>query len=136
MWEKVKSCFSREYIERMAIQKLFQKILRHKNLAKKYKFTNRKHPVSGMLSVILGGISTVAVVMAIVLTYHEGGEASVRYGMACGLSVLYAIVGEAFGITAFYDRDQFYFFPILGMILNGAVLLTGLYIIYAGVNIT
>lgn len=100
----------------------------------KYKFTNRKHPWTAIVSVFFGCLSIVSIVLAIYFTYKAGGEAAFRYGMVCLYSVLLSIVGEAMAIVAYCDKDQFYFFPVLGMGLNAIVMVAGLYIVFAGVN--
>lgn len=99
-----------------------------------YKFTNKKHPWSAIFSVLLGCMSIISIILAIYFTYLAGGEAAFRYGIVCLLAVLISIVGEAMAIVAFYDKDRFYFFPVLGMILNAIVFIAGLYIVFAGVN--
>lgn len=99
-----------------------------------YKFSNRKHPWTAIVACLLGVIAIVSIVIAIYLTYLDGGEARFRYGMVCLISVLIAIVGEAMAIVAYYGKDRYDFFPVLGMSLNAIVFMAGLYIVFAGVN--
>jgi len=98
-----------------------------------FMFTNKKHSTQGMISSVLGVISIVSVILAIMLSYQERGQMNARLGLAVLFAFLFSIGGMVKGVQARMDKDTFPFFPILGLITNGLVILATLFIIYAGV---
>lgn len=98
-----------------------------------YIFTNKKHPTGGIMSVILGVIAIVSIILAIYLSYLDGGTTRMQYGLAAVLAFLMALAGEILGLITNAKKDRFAFFPILGIILNTIVLFGGVYILYAGI---
>ena len=99
----------------------------------KYKFSNRKHPWIAVAASVFGIISIVSMILAVYLTYREGGDARFRYGMVCVLAMLFSAVGETLSVAAYFGKDRYPFFPVFGIAVNAISILTGLYIIYAGV---
>ena len=60
-------------------------------------------------------------------------RASARLGTVILVAMLFSIAGLVFGILSRMEKDKFYFFPDLGILLNGiGVCATG-FILYAGV---
>lgn len=98
-----------------------------------YIFTNKKHPTGGIMSVILGVIAIVSIILAIYLSYLDGGNARMQYGLAAVLAFLMALAGEILGLISNGKKDRFAFFPLLGITLNTIVLFGGVYILYAGI---
>lgn len=104
-----------------------------------YKFTNKSHPLKGVMSAILGMIALVSLFLAIYLSYLDGmdsvngGMARMQYGLAAVLAFLMALVGEIIGLLANKEQDRYRFFPVLGLLLNSAALFMGVYILCAGI---
>lgn len=104
-----------------------------------YKFTNKSHPLKGVMSAILGMIALVSLFLAIYLSYLDGmdsvngGVARMQYGLAAVLAFLMALVGEVVGLVANKEKDRYRFFPVLGLLLNSAALFMGVYILCAGI---
>ncbi len=104
-----------------------------------YKFTNKSHPLKGIMSAILGIIALVSMILAIYLAYldgmnsADGGMARMQYGLAAVLAFLMALVGEIIGLIANTEKDRYGFFPVLGLLLNSAALFCGVYILCAGI---
>lgn len=99
---------------------------------KGYKFTNKKHPEKGIMSVILGMISLVSVAAAIYQTYLTRGNASGNMGVVGLMITIFSVVGLVLGYMAKNEPDKFKFFPYLGLILNVAALGCISVILYAG----
>lgn len=97
-----------------------------------YKFTNRKHPMKGGMSLILGMIAMFSSLLVVYLTYQGQGDAPARYGMVCFLCVLMAFAGFILGILGKIERDAYFFFPVLGIIVNLIVLVINGYYLYVG----
>lgn len=85
------------------------------------------------MSVILGLISGISLIVVMILTYRARGEAATQYGMVALLALIMAVVGVILGYRADREKDRYYFFPRLGMILNGMVLVGELAILFASV---
>lgn len=83
-----------------------------------YIFTARKHPEKGIMSAILGAISLISLATAVVLTYHNGGSAQPQYGAVAVLVLIFALVGLVLGVLSRMEKDNYYFFPHLGIGLN------------------
>ena len=96
-------------------------------------FTNRNHPVKGIMSFILGMISWITILTAIHFTYQNGGISDLRCATAGLLAFLFGASGFILGIMSRMEKDKYYLFSYLGIGLNGSFLcLTG-FILYAGV---
>lgn len=92
-------------------------------------FTDNKHPVRGIMSSILGVISVITIILAIVFTYNAGGQASVRSGVAVFWATCFSVAGLILGIKSRLEKDIFKFFPNFGICINSLVLLFMIYII-------
>lgn len=103
------------------------------SMIKGYKFTKKKNPKKGIMSTILGVISTVSIIVAIYLTYERGGEAVRQYADASILALIFSIVGITFSIQALMKKDIYKFFPVFGLILNVLVVLMAGFILYMGI---
>ncbi len=112
---------------------------KHMSLLGNYKFTNKSHPLKGIMSAVLGMIALVSMFFAIYLSYLDGmnsvngGMARMQYGLAAVLAFLMALAGEITGLVANTERDRYRFFPILGLLLNSVALSIGVYILCAGI---
>ena len=81
-------------------------------------FTDNRHPEKGVMSAILGCISVTALVVSVVFTYRDGGQAQIRYAAAALVAAIFSVVGIVLGIMSRFERDIFKLFPNLGIILN------------------
>ncbi|MBE5833752.1 MAG: hypothetical protein E7309_03850 [Butyrivibrio sp.] len=102
--------------------------IRPRFLWNRYMFTDNKHPDRGIMSSILGVISVVTIIVAIVLTYNAGGQAGIRSGAAVFLATCFSIVGLILGIKSRFEKDIFKFFPNFGISINSIVILFMIYI--------
>ncbi|HOO79894.1 MAG TPA: DUF6142 family protein [Lachnospiraceae bacterium] len=103
------------------------------SLLANYKFTKKKHPIKGVMSAILGVISLVSLLLAVYLSFQKKGAVEVRLAIASLLATIMAVAGVILGILGRLKKDQYYLFPIMGILINAVTLLLGTYIIYAGV---
>lgn len=102
---------------------------------KGYIFTNKRHSHRAVMSVALGLISLVSLGIVIFLAYRSGGEAAVNYGFTGLLALLFSLVGLVLGVLTFSDKTYYRLFPVLGILLNFAVLGFISLILYAGANL-
>ena len=99
---------------------------------KSYMFTNRNHPLKGIMATILGILSIVTLITTVYLSYRQGGVSSLRYGTAALLAVLFMITGIGLSAYCLVERDNFKFFPVLGLLLNSVAAVILSLILYAG----
>lgn len=103
-------------------------------MAKKnsYMFTNKQHTQKGIMSTILGVISLATLAYAVVMSYLRAGDIPRQYGAAAMLVMIFAFVGIMLGVVSKTERDKFYLFSYVGIVLNVLVLAVISVILYAG----
>lgn len=103
-------------------------------MAKKnsYMFTNKQHTQKGIMSTILGVISLATLAYAVVMSYLRAGDVPRQYGAAAMLVMVFAFVGIVLGAVSKTERDKFYLFSYLGIVLNVLALAVISVILYAG----
>ena len=97
-----------------------------------FMFTNKSHTEKGIMSTILGIISLATLGYAIAMSYQNAGEIPRQYGAAALLAMIFAFIGAALGTVSRTEKDKFYFFSYLGIILNILALAVVSAILYAG----
>lgn len=97
-----------------------------------YIFTNKRHTEKGIMATILGIISLATLGYAIVMSYQSAGEIPGQYGAAALLVTIFALIGAALGVVSKTEKDKYYFFSYLGIILNVLALCVVSAILYAG----
>ena len=103
-------------------------------MAKKnsYMFTSKQHTQKGIMSTILGIISLGTLAYAVVMSYFKAGDIPRQYGAAAMLVMIFAFIGIILGVVSKTERDKFYFFAYLGIVLNVLALAVISIILYAG----
>ncbi len=91
----------------------------------KYKFTNKRHSMKAVMAVILALIGIVSMLICIVLSFKNGGEASLNFGAVFLLSMVMSAVGLVLAIISRTEPDRYYLFSNLGILLNILVLAAG-----------
>lgn len=97
-----------------------------------YIFTNKEHSRKGIMATILGVISVVTLAYMVAVSYRRDGEVPSRYGATVMLVMIFAFVGILLGVLARTERDKYYLFAYLGIVLNILVLAAISVILYAG----
>lgn len=102
-------------------------------MAKKmmYSFAEKKNPVNGIISTIMGAVSLVLMAAMIYTSYYMRGDAGI-YAGAFGLSgMIFALAGFIMGIVSFSGKNIKYKYPKLGSVMSGTAfaLWLGLYLI-------
>ncbi len=97
-----------------------------------FMFTSKEHSKKGIMATILGVISLTSLVYIIYKSYANSGEIPLQYGAVAFLTMIFAFVGIVLGVLSKSERDKFYFFSYLGIVLNVLVLAALSVILYAG----
>ena len=99
-----------------------------------YMFTDKSHSDIGKMSAVLGIISIISVCLAVYLSYKQAGGMDPKLGAAVFFALIFAIGGEVLGVMARLEKDRFYLFPNIGLILNTIVIIIEGFLLYIGVN--
>lgn len=101
-----------------------------------YRFTDKVHPKEGIISVIISAVLLLGFCALFIITSKQQGGLLV--GVLGILIFFCSIIGLWFAIKAMRKEDIKYQFPIIGMILNGIVLIicVSLYFIGMASNIS
>ena len=97
-----------------------------------FMFTTKEHTLKGIMATILGVISLVTIGYVILDSYWKAGAVPLEYGAVAFLTMIFAFVGIILGVISKSERDKFYFFSYLGIVLNVLVLAALSVILYAG----
>lgn len=95
-------------------------------------FTNKKHTEKGIMGSILGVISLATLVYSIVMSYRNRGDVPMQYGAAVFFAMIFAFIGVILGVMSKTERDRYYFFSYLSIVLNVLALAVVSMILYAG----
>lgn len=97
-----------------------------------YIFTNRVQSKKGILATIFGLVSLIAVVLTIYLTYGTGQGAPANFGISLLLALLFSLTGFVVSIVSRFEKDVFYLFSYIGMVVNFITLACISFLLYAG----
>ncbi len=100
---------------------------------KSFMFTTRHHSRNGIISVILGAVSLVGLIAAIILSFANRGVTPARLGGAGLVGMISAVLGFCVGMYATRERDAYMVFPRTGVILNAVAAVAWSYIIVVGI---
>lgn len=100
---------------------------------KPYKFTIKQISPWSVMSTILGIVSLFFMLLAVIMTFRNQGEARVSYGMTSILALIFSGIGMGLGIKTRLEKDMYYIFANAGIILNGLMLAFLIYILVLGI---
>ena len=88
---------------------------------RKYKFTNKRHSVGGVIATLMAVVSIVLIVIAIVLSFKARGEGGTKVGSAAMAALAFSVFGLATGLLSYRETDRYYSFSFAGSLLNGII---------------
>lgn len=95
-----------------------------------YTFTDRTHPKEGIFSVITGALLFLCfLVLFLVTSMHQGGKIIGVLGI---LIFFGAIGGIWLSMRGMKKEDIYYRFPIIGIVLNGIVIVMSVSLYFIG----
>ncbi len=103
------------------------------NLSKKYKFTDKKIDNLSIMGIILGSISLLALIAAIIISFFNDGQAFIRFGLTVILALIFSIVGEVLSIISRLQPDNYYILSDTGIVINTINLFFIMYIVGLGI---
>ena len=98
----------------------------------KYIYTNKKHSLKGIFATCLAAMSCASLVISVVLSYTQKGEAVAAYAAVAFLCTVFSAVGILVGLWARKDEDSYMVFANIGIVWSVIDLLMVSGILYAG----
>ena len=86
------------------------------------------------MSVGLALIGIVTVLMTIYSGYISGGEVAWGHVVAVALAVIMSVAGLVLAVMSRLEKDRYYFFPILGIVLNFSLLAAIIFFVIRGMT--
>ena len=87
-----------------------------------YKFTNKRHTKTGIISSGIGLFVLLLLSGLFYLSYAKSGEIGNVAGFLGFVGMLATIVGLGMGVKGCREEERFYLFSHIGCILNGILL--------------
>lgn len=101
---------------------------------KSFMFTTKHQSVNGLISLVIGIISVLALICCVVISYRNRGDLLLRYG---GVG-LFATIGNFVGIVAslisLNERDIFVWVPRTGLIINLVMVIIWALLLISGIG--
>lgn len=87
----------------------------------KYKFTNKKHSIGGVISTFMAIVAIVLVIVAIVTSFKAEGKGGEEVGIFAMMSMVFSVFGLVTGLLSYREFDRYYTFSLIGSLANGIV---------------
>jgi hypothetical protein len=98
-----------------------------------FKFSDKYHPVQGIIGVVLALIVLIATCFLFYVSSRSSGNAGVWIGFV-GLGIFVVnIIGFIFSVLGFHKQEIYYRFPIAGILLNGCLFIVFLLLYIVGI---
>lgn len=98
----------------------------------KYKFSNKKHSVGGVISVLMAIVAIILFVLAINISFKAGGEGGTIVGSYALCSMFVAIFGCIVGMLSYKESDRYYTFSFIGSLANGLITIILILLLFVG----
>ncbi|WP_310603750.1 DUF6142 family protein [Anaerosporobacter sp.] len=98
-----------------------------------FKFSNKYHPLQGILGVIFAVIALIAIGVLFYISSKSSGNAGAWIGLVGGVVFAINIVGFILSILGFRKQEVYYRFPIIGILMNGCLFIMFLLLYIVGI---
>lgn len=99
---------------------------------KRIQFSDRSHPVRGIVSVGLGILSFLILLVLCILSARAKGNASIGIGFAGILALVASVVGFVLAVRCSREEDIYMVTPAVGSVLNGVLTLMLMLLFFIG----
>lgn len=93
------------------------------------KFSDKKHSIKGIISIVIGLVSLVALIVLFYLSAKTKGGGSINLGLVGVIILILSILAITLSYQGYKERDIHHYVPVIGLILNGLLFLV-LFILY------
>lgn len=98
-------------------------------------FSGRKHTVMGIASAAMGLFEILGFIIISIISGLAGGKGGAALGVAGILLFCMAVAGFLLSYRSFKKKDIFYRFPVMGMVMNGFMIIFLLIIYMLGISL-
>ena len=98
----------------------------------KYKFSNQKHSVGGVISTIMGVFSLLLLIYSIYLSFKSRGVAGSIVGSITFGALAFSVLGCVMGLISFRESDRFHTFSFIGSLLCGIMTIIMIMLLVVG----
>jgi multisubunit Na+/H+ antiporter MnhB subunit len=102
---------------------------------RRVKFSDKKHSVRGLISLNLGIISTIILGVLFYLSALVKGAGGANLGLIGFVLFILSIVGFVLGVKGYKEKEIYYQAPILGLLINGLLLVFLIILYFMGLYI-
>ncbi|MEE0314451.1 DUF6142 family protein [Eshraghiella crossota] len=99
----------------------------------KYKFTNKKHSVGGVVATIMAVAAIVLIVFSIVLSFKARGEGGEIVGSLALMALAFSVFGLIIGLLSYREFDRYYTFSLIGSLINGIIIILLIMLLFVGI---
>lgn len=96
---------------------------------KRARFSDKKHSVKGIISLVIGIISLILTLVLFYLSAQASGNGGVLIGFIGVILLISTIVGIALGYQGYKEKEIYYYPPVIGLVMNSLIFLI-LFILY------
>lgn len=99
---------------------------------RKIQFTDKKHPIMGIFSLLMAVISLVLMIALFIFSGMEGGKGGIVYGYLGIINFVLSAIGFILALRCFRKEDIYMTTPTAGSILNGIIIIIYLILYFWG----
>ena len=85
---------------------------------RKYKFTNKKHSIGGVVSTFMALVAIALLIVAVVYSFKASGNGGEEVGIMALMSVVFSVFGLITGLLSYREFDRYYTFSLIGSLLS------------------
>lgn len=100
-----------------------------------FKFSDKKHSVRGLISLVMGILSCVCLLILFYISSLSAGNGGLLLGAVGMAMCVFSIVGFVIAVKACKEKEIYYNVPILGLALNGFLSVTYLILYMLGFSL-
>lgn len=99
---------------------------------RKIQFTDKKHPLQGILSALLAALSFAMMIILFVCSGMEKGNGRIMYGYLGILNLLLSVTGFVLSLRCLKREDIYVTTPTIGSVFNGVIIIIYLILYFMG----
>jgi hypothetical protein len=100
---------------------------------RKIQFTDKKHPMMGIVSMLISFVSLAWMIGLFVGSSMVQGQGSIAYGYMGIFNMLLALAGFILSLQCYKKDDAYMTTPTIGSVINGIIVIIYLILYFLGV---
>ena len=98
-----------------------------------YKFTDKKLSPFSVMSMVLSGISLVAILVSVIISFNLAGVIDKRIGVSMFLCLIFSLTAVGFSIRTYFQKNVFHVFSNIGLAVGMVNLFFIMYVYGIGI---